>query len=105
VEPPARPKLGCFFLGLVTGGDVGKEGVTDGGALIPAKHRINSLAKFHQISLVDTTCVDPDISEAIFFGLLAASTKLNRAKAGFIGVSLVNITERELFDVAAPSMR
>jgi hypothetical protein len=79
-------------------------GIADGGMPIPSKHGIDRLAELYQICFIYTASVDPDIFETVLPGLLTAPPKLNRSDAGFADISLLDIAQSKLFDVAAPSV-
>jgi len=80
---------------------VGQVGIADGSAAIPPEHGVNSLAQLHKVSLVDAAYIDPDVSEAIFYGLLAASVELNGSDTSLIDPPHFDVVEGELFGIVA----
>jgi hypothetical protein len=88
----------------LVGRNVGQIGIANRGMPIPSKHGIDGLAELHQIGFIYAARVDPDIFQTVLPSLLTASPKLDRPDARFVDISLLDIAESELFEVAAPSM-
>jgi hypothetical protein len=76
--------------------DIFEIGVAFGCITIPAEHAVDGCREFGTARPVNTACVDPKVSQAIAFGLVAAETNLAISRFSETG-SLFEVLVEDLF--------